>query len=227
MSVQAEGLQRFIGKPAKDLYGRYVGSVIGVSLDPFGEIGAVGIDEGKQGLVEHPRNQIMVGDDALIVVPDWKLEVEAFRKDNTHTMRKIEALEELNKSGEIPQYVYEELSQNYKDSMDSLQQSYVHLTEKLKSRAHELMDYAKHIERFLGNVKVQHKTGEMSDEVFKVAHDNLAFEIGSAGKEREDIVSILETLTIPLDTLRTEHHTQSQPAVEQGPVTVHLTDDAP
>lgn len=197
MSLQGENFQKFIGKPLRDFYGRYVGYVVGLSLDALGQIESIGVDQGREGLVEYPSRQILIDLENLILVPSWRAEADAYRKEGNMTYKRLQALEELVKSGEIPQYVYEEQAQRYNEGLGKLHETFINVSENLKKRASDLENYTRNLERFLGNVKVQHKTGEMNDATYKVASENLVFEIDSSTKERKDILNVLENLTSP------------------------------
>lgn len=206
MSIHTEALRRYIGKPAKDIYGRYIGYVIGLSLDPMGQLNSIGVDAGNGSFFEYPHNQVMIDNENLVLIPTWKAECDNYREESSLTQRRFQALDDLLKNGEIPQYVYEELCRQYKDAMSRLQEIHSDLTTRLKQRIDELDRQTKSLERFLGNIKVQHKTGELSDETFKVASEYLVFGVNSAANEKSDIVHILDKLASP-----TETHTEVAP----------------
>jgi len=68
MSVQSEIFRKFIGKPARDVYGRLVGFVVGLILDSSGRIFSVGVDcVGR--FEEFPQPQIMVRDENILIIP--------------------------------------------------------------------------------------------------------------------------------------------------------------
>ncbi|WP_309492906.1 CdvA-like protein [Candidatus Hecatella orcuttiae] len=196
MSLQYEALQRFIGKPARDTYRRYIGYVVGVTLDPDGQLHSVGVDRGGS-FEEFSRAQIIVEGDTLILVPSWKIEAENFKKDNDLTQRRFRALDELLKSQEIPSHVYEELCQQYKDSLTKLEEAHKNLIESLNRKISDLEHHVKNLERFLGHLKVQHKTGELGDETYKLASDYLISVINSTINEKRDIEATLNSLTVP------------------------------
>lgn len=197
MSLQGESFQKFVGKPLRDLYGRYVGYVVGLSLDPLGQIDSIAVDQGREGLIEYPSRQVVIDLEALNLVPSWRVETDAYRKEGNVTYKRLQALEELVKTGEIPVYVYEEQAQRYKEGLSKLQESFANISDKLKKKASDLEGYTRNLERFFGNVKVQHKTGEMNDATYKVASENLVFEIDSSNKERKDILNAIDNMGSP------------------------------
>ncbi|RJX16415.1 PRC-barrel domain containing protein [Candidatus Bathyarchaeota archaeon] len=197
MSIQVEAVRRFIGKPAKDLYGRYIGYVVGITLDSEGRLHSVGVDRGGGLFEEFSRSQIMVEGDTLILIPNWKIEAENFKKEYGLTHSRFQALDELLRNNEIPEYVYEELCKEYKNSISKLEENQKNLIETLKGKIDEIDKHVKHLEKFLGHLKVQHKTGEIGDETYKIASEYLISGIEKALKEKEDIQQFLKYLETP------------------------------
>lgn len=191
-----ETTQKFLGKPAKDVYGKYSGLVLGASLDGSGQMSFL-IDQGNGSLSEYSKSNTVIEGDNLVTVPVLKLEVENFRKDSAQAQRKTQALEELMKNEEIPQYVYEELSKQYKDTINDLQNTSKTLVDKLRKRTDALDSQTRDIERFLTNVKVQHKMSEMNDETFRLTVEHLVAWLDSTSKEKKEIQGVVATLLSP------------------------------
>jgi len=196
LTLQYEALQKFIGKPAKDIYRRYIGYVVGITLDSNGRLRSVGIDRGGS-FEEFFSNQIIIEDDTLVLVPGWKLEAEKFKKEHDLTLKRFQALDELLKNHEIPDYVYDELCKQYKESLTRLEEEHKNLIDNLSNRIKELEDHIKHLERFLGHLKVQHKAGEISDETYRLASEYLTSVIAKTIEEKKDVESTLNMLTSP------------------------------
>jgi len=231
MGVQAEALRRFIGKPAKDIYGRYIGYVVGITLDADGRLHSIGVDRGGGLFEEFLRSQIVVEGDNLLLIPSWKIRAENFRREYSLTNSRFQALDELLKNKEIPEHVYEELYKEYKDSMVKLEETQKELAEKLTRKISEIDNHIKHLEKFLGHLKVQHKTGEINDETYKTASDYLLSGIKKALQEREDIKKSLEYVTMPeqqqfsssTSTTTTTDLTSHEEI--NRPIVVHLQDE--
>lgn len=105
MKIQSEAVRKFVGKPSKDIYGRYVGYVIGVSFDSMGNLNSVGIDRGHYGFEEYSRSNILLDNEALVIIPKWKIETENFNKENSVTQKRFQALDDLLKDNAIPTYL--------------------------------------------------------------------------------------------------------------------------
>lgn len=196
MTLQYEALQKFIGKPAKDIYHRYIGYVVGITLDSNGCLNSVGVDRGGS-FEEFSSNQVIIEDETLVLVPNWKTEAEKFKKEHDLTLKRFQALDDLLKNHEIPEYVYKELCSQYKNSLTKLEEEHKSLIEGLSGRIKELESHIHHLERFLGHLKVQHKAGEVSDETYKLASEYLNSVIAKTIQEKKDVEGTLNLLVSP------------------------------
>lgn len=195
--MYSETLRKLIGKSVKDIYGRYVGKVVGLVVDISGQLKSIGVDEGSGNFVEYHNSRILLDNETLVIVPNWKMDIEKIKRESTISQKRFLALEELSKEGEIPQYVYEEMYKQYSENIHRLQESYKTLTEELKGRIEELDCQREDLEKFLGNVKVQYKTSEIDEETYRVASENVTMMRDRDSKEKDDIFAILNSLSSP------------------------------
>ncbi len=196
--MRSEAVQKIVGRPVKDIYGRYVGYVVGFSVDTTGELRSVGADQGSGEFVEYPSNRIVSDKDGLIVIPSWKVDTDSLAKETEMVRRRAQALEDLKKEGEIPSHVYDEMYKQYSGQLRSLQESYNNLGQRLRRRVEELDHQGEVLERFLANVKVQFRSGETDEATFKVASDYCLSMKSRDAKEKEDIARVLSLITAPL-----------------------------
>ncbi len=91
--MRTEAIQKLVGRPVKDSFGRYAGYVVGFSVDTSGELQFVGIDQGNGDFAEYPGRRILVDRDGLVVIPAWKVEAEEFRKEFDIVTRRLRALD--------------------------------------------------------------------------------------------------------------------------------------
>ena len=68
----------FIGKQVKDMYGTYMGKVIGMVTDIDGSIESVSVDCGYAGLKQLMYEQLLVQGDNVIFIPKWRLMYKSY-----------------------------------------------------------------------------------------------------------------------------------------------------
>ena len=196
MSTRLEVIQKFIGKPVKDIYGRYVGVAVGLSFDAYGDVVSIGVNQGENGLVDYSNSQILTDKETLVLIPAWKRQADGFFKENSVVQQRFNALDELLKTSEIPQTAYEDLSKSYKESIARLSETRQMLNEKLKSKVSYLEDYVKRLQAYLADIKVQYKTNEIDEDTFQGASGCILAELSFAETERKEIFQTMESLSL-------------------------------
>ncbi len=211
--MRSEVIQKLVGRPVRDVYNRYVGYVVGFSVDTTGELTSVGVDHGRGEFIEYPNTRIMSDKDGLVVIPTWKSETDGLAKETEMVRRRAKALDDLAAEGEIPKHLYEEMFNQYGGQLKGLQESYKTLEEKINNRLGEIENQTEVVERFLANVKVQFRSGELDESTFKVVSDYCSTMKGRNLKETEDLSRVLRLITEPL----TQPSTEPAIAPEQVP----------
>ena len=197
--MRDETFKSLVGKPVKDFYGREAGRVVGLYVDNLGQLKSVGVDEGHGNLLEHPSKNIIFDDGSIVIVPNWRVDIDKFRKENETAQRRAKALDELMKEGEITKNVYEDLCQQYDGQASSLRDSYVDLVNVLKVRVQEMDARKETLEKFLVNMKIQYKTGEIDAEIYQVTAEHVTTMQKRDLTEKEDVLNILRSTEIRED----------------------------
>jgi hypothetical protein len=66
----------FIGKQVKDMYGTFIGKVVGTITDIDGSVQTVGVDCGSEGLKQLPFEQLVVQGAYVIYIQRWRLDAQ-------------------------------------------------------------------------------------------------------------------------------------------------------
>src|SRR5690242_21040748 len=76
----------FVGKQVKDIYGTYMGRVIGIVTEIDGEIEAIGVDTGSGGLKQLPYEQLVIQGEYVFFIPKWRLEAQKLLRQKSLTL---------------------------------------------------------------------------------------------------------------------------------------------
>jgi CdvA-like coiled-coil domain len=210
--MRSEALEKLVNRPVKDTYGRYIGFVVGFSVDTGGDLKSVGVDEGNGEFSEYPNERLVSTADGFVVVPGWKIECDALGKEVDGVRRRAKALQELSKEGEIPGTLYDEMMSKYSDEASKIQQSYKSLAEGMVVRIGELEEQKESLERFLVNLKVQFRAGEVDEAAYKVSSESCQGMLKKNSQEREELGKMLKFATEPLSA-----STSNAPSAKQNP----------
>ncbi len=214
--MRSEALEKLVDRPVKDTYGRYVGFVVGFSVDTSGELKSVGVDQGNGEFTEYPSERVISTADGFVVVPAWRVECDALGKEIDGVRRRAKALQDLAREGEIPRTLYDEMLGKYTDEASKIQGSYKSLAESMVVRVGDLEGQKENLERFLVNIKVQFRAGEIDEAAFKVAAETCQAMQKRNQEETEDLSRMLKIATEPLTNSQQNQPKQQQ--VAQPPV---------
>ncbi|MCL5672350.1 MAG: CdvA-like protein [Nitrososphaerota archaeon] len=217
--MRAEALGKLVDKPVKDTYGRYVGFVVGFSVDTSGELKSVGVDQGNGDFTEYPSQRIVSTSEGFVLIPAWRVESDALGKEIEGVKRRAKALQDLAREGEIPRTLFEESMTKYSDDASKIQDSYKSLAESMAVRIGELEGQRETLDRFLVDIKVQFRAGEIDEAAFKVAAESCQAMQRRNSQEMEDLSRMLKTATEPLSQQQEKREEkQQQKQVAQAPV---------
>lgn len=216
--MRSEALEKLVNKPVKDIYGRYVGFVVGFSVATSGELNSVGVDQGNGEFTEYPSQRIVSAAEGFIVIPSWKVDCENLGKEIDGVRRRAKALQDLAKEGEIPRTLFEEMLGKYNDEAAKIRETYGSLGESMAVRIGELEEQGETLDRFLVNVKVQYRAGEIDEGAYKVASECCQAMAKKNVQEKEELTKMLKFATEPLGSTAqsTQAKVVAQPPVQQA-----------
>ena len=155
-----------IGKNVKDMYGIFMGKVIGTITDIDGSIQSIGIDCGSQGLQQIQYEQIVVQNDVVIFIPKWRLDSQRLIREKQLTLRRLKALMDIASENDHMKEDAEMIHEKYKSKLVTLDETESEIKAKLEERMTELEDETKSARMLLFDAKVQCKSNEISDATF-------------------------------------------------------------
>ncbi|MSV26358.1 MAG: hypothetical protein CK527_04495 [Nitrosarchaeum sp.] len=156
-----------IGKNVKDMYGTFMGKVIGTITDIDGSIQSVGIDCGSQGLQQIQFEQLVVQGNIVIFIPRWRLDSQKLLREKQLTLRRLKALIDIVSENDDMKADAEIIHEKYKSKLASLDEAEYEIKIKLETRLTELDEQMKSAKMLLFDAKVQYKSNEISDSTFE------------------------------------------------------------
>ncbi len=157
-----------IGKNVKDMYGTFMGKVIGTITDIDGSIQSVGVDCGSQGLQQIQYDQLVVQGNVVIFIPKWRLDSQKLLREKQLTLRRLKALIDIVSENDDMKEDAEIIHEKYKSKLASLDEAEQQIKAKLEARLTELSEQMKSAKMLLFDAKVQYKSNEISDNTFEI-----------------------------------------------------------
>jgi len=193
--ISAVELRRLIGHAATDIYGRRIGRVVALSLNTDGELQSIEIQPEGSQLLRYPSDCIMLYKDALVLLPQWKVETEAMCKELKFIEKRGHALNELVSDGELPKEVYEEFRRSQEATLAETKRKGESLLHQLKEGMQKIADEVTELTSFLVGLKLEYRAGEMDKESLDSAYRAIEPSLKAAVAEKQDIENTLTELS--------------------------------
>jgi hypothetical protein len=157
----------FIGKQVKDIYGTNIGRVVGIITAIDGDIEAVGIDCGSNGLKQLPYEQLVIQGDYVFFIPRWRLDAQRLLRQKSMTLKRIKALQDIVAENDSMKEDAELVYIKYEKKFNELLTIENQVNDSLNSRIVELDTEAKGIKAVLFDAKLQFRSNEMKEETYQ------------------------------------------------------------
>ena len=188
-------LKGFLGKQISDTYGRRLGTIIGVTLNDFGEMQSLELEKGNNELQRLSVDQISMDRDKIIAVSKWKIQIESLLKEMDSAQRRLVALSDLLKRKEIPKNLYDELTQKHEEAIKNLKSKKTAAIEIIQNREKELDRQIEDLTKILIELKAGKWSEEFSSKVYEVASNSIEPNLEYVAKEKRDLADHIAELT--------------------------------
>jgi hypothetical protein len=179
-----------IGKNVKDMYGTFMGKVIGTITDIDGSIQSIGIDCGFHGLQQIQYEQLVVQNDVVIFIPKWRLDSQRLIREKQLTLRRLKALIDIVSENDQMKADAEIIHEKYKSKLVTLDETESEIKAKLEERLTELEEETKSAKMLLFDAKVQYKSNEISNTIFDTVKSCTNEVIERVTHETAEIVNV-------------------------------------
>ena len=228
-----ENSPSIISKGVKDMYGTFMGNVIGTATDIDGTIQTVGLDCGSEGLRQIPYEQLVLQGDVLIFIPNWRIEAQRFLREKGLTIRRLTALMGIVSDNSEMKPDAELIHEKYKSKLISLDETEAKIKAKLATRLEELEEQEKAIKFFLFDVQIQANSNEISQTTFDDAQklsNNMVDRINHEKSEIHNIQKRIHDMSLEsIEMIETKKDVIQQTAVSymNSPCDTVLTHSMP
>jgi len=191
-----DALGKLIGVPAKDYFGREIGKVICCSHDGTGDIKNVIVSKSDGNIEEYDRKDLEVSSSEVVVKDDLIFSARGLRKEIEVNFRRVQALEELKKNSKMHQRVYDELKAEFEKELASLNEEKKALAGLADSRRDEVAKRLMALEKVRATVEVQAMSGEIDENIYRLALSEIKSAIDRSTKELDDLERELNFLDV-------------------------------
>lgn len=191
-------LNEILGKQVNDPYGRYFGRIVGFDVNSKGEVIKIGIERAYGDFSIYPAKQIFFNEEGTIFTYAWKIKAQETLKELNLTLRKISALNQLLKNGEIAREFYDKNREEKELIVTNILKTRKNLTSPLFERIKKLECQVTDMQRYLTNLKIEHISEEIEDSIYKNACNMIQEAISRASTEKKDLEEAVQALMRPV-----------------------------
>jgi archaellum component FlaC len=209
----------FVGKQVKDIYGTYIGKVVGIITEIDGEIETVGVDCGSGGLRQLPYEQLVIQGDYVFFIPKWRLDAQRLLRQKSLTLKRIKALQDIVAENDGMKADAELIYLKYEKKLLEVEGGQKQVDDRLNARLAELDAETKSIKAVLFDAKLQFRSNEMKEETYqqiKVQTDELLEHISNEKTEIGNVKAKLAANT--LENIAAVTAPSVTPVTEEAPV---------
>lgn len=185
----------FVGKKVKDMYGTYIGKVIGIITDIEGSVESVSVDCGSGGIKNLPYEQLLVQGDYVIFIPRWRLDAQKLLREKSLALKRIRALQDIVSENDGMKDDAELVYLKYEKRLDKLGENTKEIIEKLHQRISELDIESRRIKSVLFDAKLQYKSSEITEDVHQQINLHTNELMDHINLENSEIKNIINKLT--------------------------------
>jgi len=228
MDMNIENVANYLGQTITDIYGRKIGVITSIYSDIDGKVTSVEIMTNDAIYETIPAERLELGVDGLKLLPEWLVAARALERKLDVLRKRIKAMEELYKKGQIPTHAYKEVKERLSKELDKAKVDVKNLKEVLRKRTYELENFVIHIEKALTHLLISYTSGELPENGFKISSDFMKFARQMALDEKKDIdkhIALIEKLEQDLITAvsaTTEEQTAVNIASQTQPLAVKV-----
>lgn len=206
-----------IGKNVKDMYGTFMGKVVGTITDIDGSIQSIGIDCGSQGLQQIQYEQLVVQNDVVIFIPKWRLDSQRLIREKQLTLRRLKALIDIVSENDDMKADAEIIHEKYKSKLATLDETEREIKSKLDERLAELDEQTKSAKMLMFDANVQFKSNEISTTTFDTVKSCTNEVIERVTHEKAEIANVKSRIS-DLELEVQEISAPPQPNIQESAV---------
>ena len=211
-----EEIGKYVGKAVNDTYGRNIGRLIGLTTNAKDEVVSVALELANGELLQCASSQILMKGDSLVYTPPWRIEAIQLQKEFEVATRRVNALDELNRSGELQGEIYTSLKKQNESVVEEVKGRRQGLISGLEERLADLNSQLRDLQTLLANNKMLHTSREIDDYAYQAASEAIRSGLERTLTEKKDIEEVVEHLS-KLETLIDLSYQPSAPSPPPAP----------
>ena len=215
--TQESNLFISIGKQIKDEYGRTMGKVASLAVNPNGRVDSAYVEQGDGRIIKYPVESLKVEGSEVILLSTIKMKATTFGDQIPLIWRKNQALKGLVEKNKISPEVYEDLHGSFEGVLSQLKNEAQNLSEEINKETARCAQEIKELNYALVNLEIEHEIGKIDEQSYETAFAIIQECLKSTNMKKSDLESMkskLSNILLGETQLQTEQEGEEEPAEE-------------
>lgn len=228
-TIPTSNLFLYIGKPAKDEYGRQVGKIASFAVSPNGRVNGVFVEHGDGEFVRYSSEQVKLDGEEITLLPSIKLRVKSLCDEIPLIWRKDQALSDLADKKKIPSEMFGELHKNFEGALNQLRTDAQTNIESIDRKITNCNTQVRELNSALIHIEIEHEIGRIDDGAYQTALQIIQDGLKRVNSEKSDLESLKSQLNNLLlgdsssESMKSRNKdSETSPPLPEPPVVVHV-----
>lgn len=191
-------LEKMLDKPIMDPYGRFFGRIVALQTNSKGEVTNIGVERANGEFASYPSEQISIMGEEAVFAYSWKLKAQETLNELNLAIRRIWALDQLLKDGEISNELYESGRKEKEAIIGQILNARKNLVSPLEKRIEKLKTQINEMQGYLTSMKIEHLSGQICDASYEATYEAIQRASSKALAEQKDLETAAEALMNPV-----------------------------
>lgn len=184
-----------IGKQVKDEYGRTVGRVTSLAVNPNGRVDSIYMEQGDGRFIKCPTKNLKIEDAEITLLSKLKMGITTLCDQIPLIWRKDQALKELVDKKKISPEVYEDLHNSFEGVLNQLKSEAQTLIDEIDEETARCFQEIKELNYALVNLEIEHEIGKIDEQSYQTAFTMIQECLKRVNKEKSDLEATRNNLS--------------------------------
>jgi len=184
-----------IGKQLKDEYGRTIGEVTSLAVNPSGRVDSAYIRQGDGKIIKCAAESLKIDDSEVTLLSKTKMKVTSLCDQIPLIWRKDQALKDLVGKNKISPEVHDDLHRSFEGVLNQLKSEAEILTEKIDKEIARCTQEIKDLNYALVNLEIEHEIGKIDEQSYQTAFTVIQECLKKANTEKSDLEAMKSKLS--------------------------------
>lgn len=192
--------QEILGKPVKERYGRFTGTIVSYESNLLGEITAI-VYESNGVLIRTEASSFIYNGSEVEIAPNVIIESTRLHEDLTNLRVRLESLFKLKRNGLMSENAFNRIKGELDSIYSALKEKAANLIERLEDRESRLVERREWLYGLFMNLEISRRLNWITPEEYMNSYEHLEKELFRISNELDDVRRLRLDLNSSLESV--------------------------